>query len=425
MDSAEKSSTETADAENTEDRCSYIIQRGVTDNRKTVNAAEARRFVQSVLSKSLKLSTLIGSGASNPAVPLMGETFNKLRGDLKGEDPAVSKLLEERITKLAARDGIDPAEYSDIEELLSWVSLRIEGAFDNADDDRLVARVVKGAFLESIRSEDGKPRETVLDSYRKVIQGLGVSRQILARNGQSAFDIVDLFTTNYDLFHELALESSGYAYTDGFANGSRTSFSPREFHRRPIDLDERFRDHLEPINPFFRLYKLHGSTNWRNVNETIVRVPRLSGIDDQCSGDSQLIAPMTSKYALTQGSPYSDIFREFVNTLAAPSIVLMTCGFSFADSHIANLIKQALARPDFTLLAFIGNPAQMGTNSPTKTFHDEVEAPNTYFIYPSEDDPSPSRPLYFSEFAEFVRPEIVLGEDAATESTEPGGDNDR
>lgn len=49
----------------------FILQRGAT--RREVNASEARHFVQGILSRSINLATLIGSGASTPAIPLMGE----------------------------------------------------------------------------------------------------------------------------------------------------------------------------------------------------------------------------------------------------------------------------------------------------------------------------------------------------------------
>ncbi len=95
----------------------FILQRGAT--RREVNASEARHFVQGILSRSINLATLIGSGASTPAIPLMGETFRNMRADLKLKDPELSTLLlESRITKIARRDNEDPAKYSNIENLL-------------------------------------------------------------------------------------------------------------------------------------------------------------------------------------------------------------------------------------------------------------------------------------------------------------------
>ena len=95
-----------------------------------------------------------------------------------------------------------------------------------------------------------------------------------------------------------------------------------------------------------------------------------------------MIAPMSSKYALTQNDPYSDLFREFVNIIAQQNTVLFTTGFSFGDEHIASLIKEALARPDFTLIAFIGNPEERSKDDGLRSFLDSTRSPNAYFVYP-------------------------------------------
>ena len=397
----------------------FIFQRGSV--RKEADSSDVRCIVQDILSRSLNLATLVGSGASTPAIPLMGLTFSKIRENLARDDQNLSILLEDRISKLAKYQNTDPENFRDIEGLLSWLNQRIEGCLGSEKDDKAVSDVIRKEFLSSVNVDyNSIGSSRVLEDYRKVVQGLGISRQLLARNRQTVFDVVNLFTTNYDLFHELALETSGYAYADGFSNGILASFSPREYHRRPIDLDERFRDHYEPVNPFFRLYKLHGSINWRMFDDRVVRIPRVPGSEMSYPGADQLIAPMSSKYALTQGSPYSDIFREFVNAMAIPNTVLFTCGFSFADLHIANLIEQALARPDFTLVALIGNPEKMDESSPTRKFYDSVSSANTYFIYPAENDPDPNRPLYFSEFAEFVGPEIAFGGPSLNQEQDTG-----
>ena len=114
-----------------------------------------------------------------------------------------------------------------------------------------------------------------------------------------------------------------------------------------------------------------------------------------------LISPMSSKYALTQNAPYSDLFREFVNCLAQPNSVLFTSGFSYGDSHISNLIEDALGRTDFTLYAFVSNPFT-SENAALLDFYKKVSnAPNAYFIYPDCQD---SSPLKFEDFAYFMQP---------------------
>lgn len=69
--------------------------------------------------------------------------------------------------------------------------------------------------------------------------------------------------------------------------------------------------------------------------------------------ENLLIAPTSSKYADTQGFPFSDLFRELSVEMLKPNTVLLINGYGFGDEHINNFLVQALGRPDFTLIAFI------------------------------------------------------------------------
>ena len=254
----------------------------------------------------------------------------------------------------------------------------------------------------------------VLTNYLDFVQGLGFSRQILAQSKSPMFDIVNLFTTNYDFFHEIALTKSGYQYSDGFTNGIESRFSTREFHQRPIDLEDRFREHLQPVNPFFRLFKLHGSLNWIGKNGNVRRLPQ-SVAEKGVQSEDLLIMPTSSKYAVTQGSPFSDMFREFFNVLSMPNSILITSGFSFGDQHISELIGQALMRTDFTLYAFISRKEESEElDNPAQDFADSNSRPNAIYIYPDNS----IKPSYFgfSEVAQIMKPEPEIYRDEKEEA---------
>lgn len=57
-------------------------------------------------------------------------------------------------------------------------------------------------------------------------------------------------------------------------------------------------------------------------------------------------------------------------------------------------------------------------------FYDKAGGANTYFVYPSERELDRKRPLYFSEFADFIGPEITFGDDVASGSLGLGDKND-
>lgn len=453
----------------------YNVERGGFNKSEHYSKQQVRILVQSVLANSVNLSTLIGSGASMPTVPLMGSVFSEYRDSLEGEDKtSLDKKIEEFLKKRASDNQTTLSEstdanseevkkesenFKDIEPFLSWLDYRVLGGVDEAKDSALYKSIVT-SLLKKIREGDaeeeqensgknkdsdednigdaeeeqessGKNKDSdednicnVSNNYRKVIQGLGESRRVVNAQSNGHYDVVNLFTTNYDLCHERALESSRYAYTDGFTNGIKSTFSMTEFHRRPADLENRFKDHLELVNPFFRLVKLHGSINWKSDSENsqIIRTQIVNDIDDEADWQDVLISPTSSKYALTQNEPYSDLFREFVNTLAVPNTVLFTAGFSFGDDHIAKLILDALARPDFTLYAFVSKPIASDVNrNGLSKFYAKAKSANAYFIYPYKDaagkEIDEDAPLKFSDVADFFAPTIFTYTDAEDSDT--------
>lgn len=411
---------------------SFFVSRGSLDNTETYTKTQVRSMVQAVLSDSVNLSTFIGSGASVPEVPLMGKSFSNFRQSYKDKDALDTKICE--FLKMSPSSDSNSVKedkpnndksdelkgFKDIESFLSWLDYRIKGNADDSGKDRRLFDDIVHDLISSIKKGDSAAAQSSTSetskNYQKVIQGLGESRKILNAHGVNHSDIVNLFTTNYDLCHERALEASRYVYTDGFTTGINNTFSMTEFHRRPADLDNRFKNRMELIVPFFRLVKLHGSINWKTSNGQITR-------SHDVKDEEVLISPTSSKFALTQDEPYSDLFREFVNILAAPNTVLFTAGFSFGDAHIAKLIRNALERPDFTLYAFVPDPRSTDSTGLAK-FYAEVKSANAFFIYPAKDkngkDAGKNAPLQFTDFADFFAPStfVAAEEGQANESTE-------
>jgi len=137
---------------------------------------------------------------------------------------------------------------------------------------------------------------------------------------------VHLFTTNYDLLMEQALEESSAPYFDGFI-GSRKAF---------FDLGAVEDEGLLPPR-WTRLWKLHGSLNWRLENGTaVVRS------DQKTDEQGYLIYPSHLKYDQSRKMPYLAMLDRLKVFLLAPSALLFICGYSFADEHINDVICRSL-----------------------------------------------------------------------------------
>lgn len=151
---------------------------------------------------------------------------------------------------------------------------------------------------------------------------------------------VELFTTNYDLLMEQALENLEVPYFDGFV-GSRRSF----FDLMAVE------DNLIPTH-WSRLWKIHGSINW--YQEKIgdqKKVYRSSEIKEEAS---HLIYPSHLKYEESRKMPYLALIDQLNRFIRKKSSFLMLSGYSFNDDHLNDTIINALmANPTAMVLGLM------------------------------------------------------------------------
>ncbi len=145
---------------------------------------------------------------------------------------------------------------------------------------------------------------------------------------------VEIFTTNYDLLFEQALERSKTPYFDGFSGSNEPFFDPSSVASN--DLPARWA----------RLWKLHGSLGWTtNAKGEVIRAGQREA--------THLVFPEHLKYDQTQKAPYSALFDRLRAFLMTPDTLLIATGFSFADAHISARIDECLAaNPSASVFAF-------------------------------------------------------------------------
>lgn len=135
---------------------------------------------------------------------------------------------------------------------------------------------------------------------------------------------VEIFTTNYDLLLEQALEEQCVPFFDGFS-GSRFPF---------FDIHSVEENELPTY--WARLWKLHGSVNWKYMSKGVCRVSK------GMSGSPELIYPSKLKYDQSRKMPFLAMSDRLTNFLLKPHAVLFICGYSFGDEHINDTIINAL-----------------------------------------------------------------------------------
>jgi hypothetical protein len=134
---------------------------------------------------------------------------------------------------------------------------------------------------------------------------------------------VEIFTTNYDLLAEQALERYRIPYFDGFS-GSKDAF-----------LDSHSIDHDELPPRWARLWKLHGSINW-SLNAA-KQVSRNGTSISKC-----IIHPSHLKYDESRRMPYLAMIDRLRSFIRKPSSVLVVCGYSFRDEHLNACLLEGL-----------------------------------------------------------------------------------
>ena len=235
---------------------------------------------------------------------------------------------------------------------------KINQVINEADEEaRKINQVIKEArnfILEKCLNEENiknKRDNELLEVYKTFY------KKLLTRN--STLPRLNIFTTNYDLYSERAMDSLGIHYANGFTGGISKYFNPTIFNYALAEKMDLSQSKWNVIDNFFYLYKIHGSVNWvENDDEgklfkiQEIQDPTFNTLKDK---ETVMIHPTPLKYNASLGSPYSDLFREFQKKLMQNNNILVTIGYSFSDEHINNLIFQAFTIPSFRLI-IIGEP---------------------------------------------------------------------
>jgi len=139
---------------------------------------------------------------------------------------------------------------------------------------------------------------------------------------------VEVFTTNYDILIERALEAHRQPVFDGFVGSYRPFFHPASLSLRDV----------APGVGWTRVWKIHGSINWHwdstNASRRIVRT--------EPADAGELILPSHYKYDESRKQPYLALLDRLSRFLTQENAVLVTCGYSFGDQHINSVLFDAL-----------------------------------------------------------------------------------
>jgi len=242
------------------------------------------------------------------------------------------------------------------------------------DDLRTAIELLKGMLIERnsdaelLKNSINENMESLIknllqneilfkDSAEKGLQSFNILKKFLISFGSrtATRDRLHIFTTNYDRFIEYALDSAGIYTLDRFVGKinpiMRMNKMELDYHYNPPGI----RGEPRYVEGVVRYTKLHGSLDWRIMDNEIYKYPLPFGQEIDTSKfenpyETCVIYPNSSKGVDTAYFPYSELFRDFSSAICRPNSVLVTYGYGFGDSHINNIISDMLTIPSTHLV---------------------------------------------------------------------------
>lgn len=276
--------------------------------------------------QSSNLNFILGSGCSFPFIDVLGDIENKIK------------------------QKIDNDETDEVDKLLFDFLKPFANFMNNITTNKYTVEF-----------------EKVFAYHTSFI--LNISKILFQRKSNIIHKQASVFTTNYDLFFELASQnfSENISLFDGFCGNPVINkdivFSISEYFNTVYNIGNLYNYQVE--KPSINLIKLHGSLNWQiNKGKIINSIDHFQEIInlsnskkkedmDKYVNSFSVILPKKDKFKETiLNQVYYDLLRIFANELDKENTLLISEGFSFSDEHILEITKRGLRNPTLKLIVF-------------------------------------------------------------------------
>lgn len=288
----------------------------------------------------------------------------------------VAEVKSQEMARLLFKDNLG----ANIKKKSDETALKMNRGDANIEDDiRIALELINGLkILEDERYVNlASELDTVLLDFIKTI--LSTERVFLSKlkandsNAITAFNLLksfilsftsrtasrerlNIFTTNYDRFIELACDETGVLLLDRFKGKIQPVFRNTrlelDYHYNPPGI----RGEPRYVEGVARITKLHGSIDWKFETDRILKsLLPFGAVDNHPEIPAKIteqvvIYPNSSKDIETAFYPYAELFRDFSSAICQPNSVLLTYGYGFGDSHINRVIEDMLTIPSTHLV---------------------------------------------------------------------------
>lgn len=315
-----------------------------------------------VLLKNTNINFLLGAGTSYNSIdgktsfPLMGDLLKYIREN-KDVINFYDKLRKE--TSVPTGMGVMLSSIYDnylffgdanIEKFLSvldGVDLYIIDA-DFKEEVEKQRNLIRRLIRERLNSSDV---DTVMDTYIAFYNGLKNLKEVNGLKNQ----IFNIFTTNYDMMNETAMEVQNIHYYSGFEGIVNRRFNLAYYNYDFVDNFQVNHSNVNVTPNHMNLFKIHGSLSWcMKDGELIERNPYEQDFLPE------IMYPSVDKFTNTNLIiSYSALMREFSNRLCREKTTLFVSGMSMGDEHINKIIENALTINTFHMVLFCATEGEI------------------------------------------------------------------
>jgi hypothetical protein len=221
-------------------------------------------------------------------------------------------------------------------------------------EDMTCWKKVEDALKNELDLESALRQNKVTDEVEKVI--LDITYELISREDEVIFlDIIErerklkfskylscfnldlynltVITTNYDLLIEYACETEGFLYTDSYCGKIIAKYSPENAKEEMLQGVKNGKRVMNRYKPHIKLYKPHGSINWKLVNGRLNRINHL-----HC-GDPCIITPGANKYEKGYEIPFDYHIGKMGEEIDYATRLIFI-GYGFNDNHLETHLKK-------------------------------------------------------------------------------------
>jgi hypothetical protein len=295
-----------------------------------LNVTREIKELKSQLSYAKNIGFFMGAGTSCAlGLPNISQLTAMVEDSISEDSKASFCIVK---SDLAAKSS---PEVISIEDILNQVRRIREITGDLGDRDFLK---VTGVSAKKLDIEICNKIYELIDTAENTAD-LSVHKRFLAwLNMQNRDSSKEIFTTNYDLVIEKALESIRVPYFDGFV-GSYEPFFWQESVERLVNKNDL-------TNNWVRLWKIHGSLSWfwkENLENKSNKIIRQGKISKETAGQNEIVIyPSKEKYDSSRRQPFIVYFDRLKNYLLSGELLFIFSGYSFLDQHINEIIFNCL-----------------------------------------------------------------------------------